>query len=161
MCNIIIKFRVKSSFYKINNYNSKESEVKKINEELVNALYESMDSRTKTSYIPNEYIPLGNNKVNEIFMNEKYKMIKIIEEEFEYSKGYLNVKYNLEINTNEKSFTLEEVEGLIYDSFNETYSTEDATIFIEDYITEIGKSNWYDYVLKIIDTPENIEWITT
>lgn len=161
MCNLIIKFRVKSSFYKIKHSNYEESEVKKINQELVNALYNSMDSRDKTSYIPNEYIPLGNNDPRLIFMNEKFKLIKIIKEEFEYTNGYLNVKYTLDINTKVNSFSQEDIESLIYDSFNETYSTEDATIFIEDYITEIGKSNWYDYVLKIIDTPENIEWITT
>ncbi len=160
MCNLIIKFRVKSSFYKIKHSNDEESEVKKINQELVNALYNSMDSRDKTSYIPNEYIPLGNNDPRLIFMNEKFKLIKIIKEEFEYTNGYLNVKYTLDINTKVNSFSQEDIESLIYDSFNETYSTDKDFVDIDEYCQTIGRSNWYDFMLKIIDTPENIEWIT-
>ena len=158
---LIIKFQVKSNIYKVNYNNEKETIVKRTNDELLAKLYESIISRKKTSFIPYKYsIEISEN----LFVNEKFGIIKILLQEFNFSNGFLDVKFIFSFDKEhiehiEKTeFVQEDIESIIFDGFNETYSNENYLIHIEDYIQEINNSNWYEFIFKIEDTPENIKW---
>ncbi len=152
---LIIKFQVKSNIYKINYNNEKETIVKRPNNELLAKLYESIISRKKTSFIPYKYsIEISKN----LFVNEKFGIIKILLQEFNFSNGFLDVKFILSFDTEQIEFVQEDIESIIFDGFNETYSNQNYSIHIEDYIQEINNSNWYEFEFKIEDTPENIIW---
>jgi hypothetical protein len=152
---LIIKFQVKSNIYKVNYNNEKETIVKRPNNELLAKLYESIISRKKTSFIPYKYsIEISEN----LFVNEKFGIIKILLQEFNFSSGILDVKFIFSFDTEQTEFEQEDIESIIFDGFNQTYSDENYSIHIEDYIQEINNSNWYEFEFKIEDTPENIIW---
>jgi hypothetical protein len=147
---ININFDVESNICS-QNYRTKIKKIlNKPNKEIINSLYNDISiRRNKTRFIPYKNIIINENENK--FVNNKFDIITILLEEFNYKNNNLHVNFKFEIdNINNEIITDDIIKDFIFDAFNETYSNENSIITFE-----YGNNNNI-YYLEIIDIPKNI-----
>lgn len=83
-------------------------------------------------------------------------IVNVIHQKYNYIDNTIYVILELEFECEKEILSMTDIENLIFDNINETYSNEKNEIHIN--YEEYDKNEIFTYSLKIIGVPEDILW---
>lgn len=152
---VSISYEVPCEFYEFNyDRNRKLAKHVPLNPYLLDQLYKSI-RKYRTNFRPGDVNLVHSDDLPTKFVSADFGQVEINHESlmFKYNSsktnvGVLKVSYELVVHAPEDTqFTLEIIEGLIYDAFTKPYS-EDGCVDVSSV----------DMVLDILDTPQSIQY---
>ena len=119
----------------------------------------AIKSRHKTRFVPYTNIVVESSEQLTQFANAKYGICTIDMEEFTYFENQLYVHFIFDVKDMVDEENIQDVESLIYDAFNATYSTEPNvyTIYL-DYELIFTEHDYKSYYFEVLDTPTQITY---
>lgn len=158
--NILITFNFNVEIIKHRNLYSAPTEIlNTVTNEIIEHINDSIIwYRSKTNFIPYKLINVNDMEKNKFVSQDFETVINIIHQKYNYINNMIYAVLELDFEYDKDILSITDIESLIFDNINETYSNEKNTINI-DYETYSNKGrHTYYYSLKITDVPENISF---
>lgn len=157
---ILISFQFKTEFIKYKNFLNSTSTyitIQKVSNNLIERINDSIIwYRSKSNFVPYKQITTNDTDKDKFVDTNLETIVNVIHQKYNYINGVIYAILELEFDCQKETLSITDIENLIYDNINETYSNEKNEIHI-DY-EEYDKNNIYTYSLEITDVPENIVW---
>jgi hypothetical protein len=171
---LFIEYEVKSCFYYqiYKDYFGKPGKPRKINKllagEIKTNLYDKI-MQYRTHFIPGHIGVLDPLERIDNFLSEKFGVIHIDHENYYYDENKEkllgDIEVSVQLNQNEDEIKFEEIETIIFDSFNCTYSSTDYKIPLNNSINNSIKTTdekfnelHKDIYFEVLETPTNIKF---
>jgi hypothetical protein len=156
---IYITYTIKVGFTRwINNYN--EQQINTVSHKVIDNINQSIiNNRKKTNFIPYKNINISDNERDKFISEHLEIIVNIINQQYSYNNHNIHVLLELDFNTNKEIIDYNDIEFLIFENFNQTYSDENNSVDLYVGNNDIEHSNYY-YNLKILDVPEDIHFTT-
>ena len=155
---ILISFNFKIEFIKYKNFlysNSKTIQI--VNNNLIERINDSIiRNRSKSNFVPYKQITTDDTDKDKFVDTSLETIVNVIHQKYNYINGVIYAILELEFDCEKETLSMTDIENLIYDNMNESYSNEKNEIHI-DY-EEYNKNNIYTYSLEITNVPEDIIW---
>lgn len=152
--NILISFNFKVKFIRYKNHYYFEM-VEKVSNNIIEHIDESIIRyRSKSNYVPYKLITTSDMDKNKFVDTNLETIVNVIHQKYNYLNNTIYAILELEFECEKEKLSMTDIENLIFDNINETYSNEKYEININ--YEEYDKNNIFTYSLEITDVPEDI-----